>query len=216
MDDVGDDALAGLAYGLFEILLNRELQVRGFALFRLVEGGENFRDAFDEIFGIFREEYPQLAGALLEKSGSTTDIYDLLCGGEGVVPSQTTQMYWIVQDAPSFHPEEADDEKMGKWLIFLEKDAADEAWGRIRDATFGGRLGVSAKVSTGKPNPDSWDERTVIYVYTTDWEDEEDVMRIREVLRSFGIEQRIGYKRNIETYKGDYSENGRKVTYYSA
>lgn len=216
MDDVGDDALAGLAYGLFEILLNRELQVRGFALFRLVEGGENFRDAFDEIFGIFREEYPQLAGALLEKFGSTTEIYDLLCGGEGVVPSQTTQMYWIVQDAPSFHPEEADDEKMGKWLIFLEAEAADEAWGRIRDATFEGQLGVSTKVSTAKPNPDSRDERAVIYVYTTDWEDEEDVMRIREMLRSFGIEQRIGYKRNIETYKGDYSENGRKVTYYSA
>ena len=56
----------------------------------------------------------------------------------------------------------------------------------------------------------------VIYVHTADWEDEDDVMRIREVLRSLGVEQRIGYKRNIETFQGEYSEKGKKVTYYSA
>jgi hypothetical protein len=216
MDDVGDDALAGVAYGIFEILLNRELQTRGLFLFRLVEEGEDFRDAFEEIFAGFSGEYPQLAGALLEKFGSTAAIYDLLCSGEGVVPTRTTRMYWIVQDAPDFRPEEADDDRMGKWLIFVEAAAADEAWRRIRDATSEGCLGVSARVSTAKPNPDSRDDRTVIYVYTADWEDEADVWRVRELLRSLGIEQRIGYKRNIETYKGDYSENGRKVTYYSA
>ena len=98
----------------------------------------------------------------------------------------------------------------------MEKADIDEIWRKIRDATAAGRLGISARVSTAKENPDSRDERAVIYVNTADWEDEEDVMRIREVLRELGVEQRIGYKRNIETYHGEYSEGGKKVTYYSA
>jgi len=41
-------------------------------------------------------------------------------------------------------------------------------------------------------------------------------MRVREKLRELGFTERIGYKRNIETYRGEYSEPGKKVTYYSA
>jgi len=48
------------------------------------------------------------------------------------------------------------------------------------------------------------------------WEDEADVMRVREELRRIGITDRIGYKRNIETFKGEYSAKGKKVTFYSA
>jgi nuclear transport factor 2 (NTF2) superfamily protein len=71
-------------------------------------------------------------------------------------------------------------------------------------------------VSTARPNPDSRDNRKVIYVYTADWQDEADVMRVRERLRELGFVDRLGYKRNIETYKGEYSEKGKKVTFYSA
>jgi len=86
----------------------------------------------------------------------------------------------------------------------------------VRDATCRGELGISSKVSTARPDPDSRDERKVIYVYTRDWRDEADVMRVREKLRELGFTERIGYKRNIETYRGEYSERGKKVTYYSA
>jgi len=41
-------------------------------------------------------------------------------------------------------------------------------------------------------------------------------MRVRERLRDLGFVERLGYKRNIETYRGEYSEEGKKVTYYSA
>ena len=37
-----------------------------------------------------------------------------------------------------------------------------------------------------------------------------------ERLREMGVIERIGYKRNIETFRGEYSEKGKKVTYYSA
>jgi hypothetical protein len=56
----------------------------------------------------------------------------------------------------------------------------------------------------------------VIYVYTPDWRDEEDVMRVRERLRELGFVDRLGYKRNIETFQGQYSQKGKKVTFYSA
>jgi nuclear transport factor 2 (NTF2) superfamily protein len=71
-------------------------------------------------------------------------------------------------------------------------------------------------VSTAKPNPDSRDNMKVIYVYTADWRDEPEVMRIRERLRQLGFTDRLGYKRNIETFKGEYSAKGKRVTFYSA
>jgi hypothetical protein len=143
-------------------------------------------------------------------------IYLQLCNGEGVHPTKTTQMYWIVQDAPGSAPEAIEEENAGKWLIFQEPDQVDAAWAKVRNATVALELGVSAKVSTAKPNPDSRDNRKVIYVYTKDWADEPDVMRVREKLRELGFEDRIGYKRNIETFAGEYGKKGKRVTYYSA
>lgn len=210
-------ALSDVAYGLFEVFLNRELHGRGQYLFERVEQNLDFSVDFSEIFATFSEDYPQLAGALTGRFGAEDALYQMIVAGEGVVPSCTTQMFWIVQDAPDILPLDIDDERAGKWLIFVDKPDVDRLWAQIRDATVAGNLGTSAKVSTAKENPDSRDERYVIYVFTGDWSDEADVMGVRETLRSFGVEQRIGYKRNIETYHGEYSdETGKKVTYYSA
>lgn len=216
MSDVEPDALADVAYGLFELMLNQELRARGEALYLLVEGNTDFRMQFDQIFDRFSGEYPQLAEALLSRFTDTDTIYGLIREGEGVTPSMTTQMYWIVQDAPGVAPEAIQDELAGKWLIFLPPEEVDDAWKKVRDATWRGELGISAKVSTAKPNPDSRDNMKVIYVYTPDWRDEEDVMRVRERLRGLGFVDRLGYKRNIETFQGQYSQKGKKVTFYSA
>jgi len=210
------EALSDVAYGLFEVLLNRGLRSRGPYLFELVEKGLDFRADFDTIFGGFCAEYPPLAEALIQRFGSPDAIYARFRDGEGVIPSKTTLMYWIVQDAPGAAPNQVDDEKVGKWLIFLEPDQVDEGWKRVRDDTCAGLLGFSAKVSTAKPNPESRDRRKVIYVYTKDWADEADVMQVRERLRERGFTERIGYKRNIETFRGEYSQKGKKVTFYSA
>ena len=64
--------------------------------------------------------------------------------------------------------------------------------------------------------PDARDDRYVVYVYTADWQDEPEVMRVREALRALGVADRIGYKRNLETFRGEYSKKGKRVTYYSA
>jgi hypothetical protein len=216
MAEADPEALADVAYGIFEHLLNRGLQAQGKYLYALVESGTDFTSDLADIFSKFREEYPQLAEALLFRFSDVDTIYRMLCEGEGVTPTKTTQVYWIVLDAPGSAPEAIEDENAGKWLIFQEPDAVDAAWKKVRDATVAHELGISAKVSTAKPNPDSRDNRKVIYVYTKDWAEEADVMRVREKLRELGFVDRIGYKRNIETFAGEYASRGKRVTYYSA
>ena len=216
MAEVDPEALADVAYGIFEHLLNRSLQAQGKYLFALVEGGIDFKPDLAAIFLKFSEEYPQLAEVMLSHFSSLDTIYQQLCEGEGVVPTKTTQMYWIVQDAPGSAPEAIEDENAGKWLIFQEPDLVDAVWIKVRNATVALELGISAKVSTAKPNPDSRDNRKVVYIYTKDWADEEDVLRVREKLRELGFVDRIGYKRNIETFAGEYAKKGKRVTYYTA
>ncbi len=216
MEEIDPESLGEVAYGIFEVYLNRELRLRGPYLFEFIERGVDFEGDTVSIFERFQEDYPDLAGALLSRFGNIGAVYASLWAGEGILPSKTTLMYWIVQDAPGPLARGLDDERVGKWLIFIPPGKADGVWREIRDETLKGLLGISAKISTSRPNPDSRDERTVIYIYTYDWADEADVMRVRERLRDLGFTERIGYKRNIETYRGEYSEEGRKVTYYSA
>ncbi|MFA5394492.1 MAG: putative phosphothreonine lyase domain-containing protein [Methanogenium sp.] len=214
--DTDGEAIADVAYGLFVVFLNKELCRQGKFLFELVETNIDFSSELVESFASFSADYPFLADALTDEYGSANAIYRLFTEGDGVIPTKTTKIFWILVDAPGYDPASANTEKEGKWLIFQEPNQTDDLWKKIRDATAAGELGISAKVSTAKENPESWDERMVIYVYTRDWEDEEDVMRIREVLRGLGVTDRIGYKRNIETFQGEYSEKGKKVTYYTA
>jgi Basophilic leukemia-expressed protein Bles03 len=216
MEEASPEIQPDVAYGIFEIFLNKGLKKGGSHLFELVERDIDFLTTFQEVFGEFEREYPLLAKALRDRFGSPEIIYRMIREGEGVIPTRTTLMYYIIQDAPDVEKGQVDDENAGKWLIFVDRDKADEAWRIIRDETIMGRLGISAKVSTAKPNPDSRDDRKVIFVYTRDWQDEADVMRVRERLRELGYEERLGYKRNIETYKGEYSKKGKRVTYYSA
>jgi len=216
MAEVDPEALADVAYGIFEHSLNRGLQTTDKYLYVLVEGGIDFKTDLSVIFENFAHEYPQLAEAILKRFSDIETIYGMLCSGEGVIPTKTTQMYWIVQDAPGSAPEAIEDENAGKWLIFQEPGLVDEAWKKVRNATVALELGISAKVSTSKPNPESRDNRKVIYVYTKNWADETDVMRVREALRTLGFTERIGYKRNIETFAGEYAKKGKRVTYYTA
>lgn len=216
MAEVDPEALADVAYGIFEHLLNRGLRAQDKYLYALVEGGLDFSADLTSIFNKFREEYPQLAEAMLLRFTDPETIYAMLCNGEGVIPSKTTQMYWIVVDAPDSAPEAIEDEHAGKWLIFQEPDQVDTSWKKVRDATVARELGISAKVSTAKPNPESRDNHKVTYVYTKDWADETDVMRVREKLRELGFVDRIGYKRNLETFAGEYAKKGKRVTYYTA
>lgn len=216
MEGEEDEIQPDVAYGIFEIFLNKELRERGSPLYELIEKKLDFSGAFDEIFHRFSQEYPLLAETIRNRIGEPAVLYRLLQEGEGVIPSKTIMTYYIIQDAPGAIEGGMEDEKAGKWLIFIEPDKVDEAWRMVRDMTAKGMLGIASKVSTAKPNPESRDSRKVIFVYTRDWSDREDVMRVREELRKLGFTDRLGYKRNIETFRGEYSKRGKRVTYYTA
>ena len=104
MDRGEVEALADIAYGIFEHFLNNQLHARRTPLFRLVEEEKPFQKEFDEIYTTFKETYPDLAGSLEERFSSPEEMYRLLCEGEGIIPSKTTQTHWIIEDAPEIGP----------------------------------------------------------------------------------------------------------------
>ena len=69
MDEVDSEALADVAYGIFDHLLTRRLQTQGKYLYALVEGGIDFTADLAETVGQFTDEYPQLAEALHARFG---------------------------------------------------------------------------------------------------------------------------------------------------
>ena len=93
--------------------------------------------------------------------------------------------------------------------MFVPSKKTDEVWNMIKFATESGRLGNSSKVATAKYNPNARDRSTkVICVYTYDYEDEEDVMRVREELRRLGFDNKIPYKTDEATLSGKYQVKG--------
>lgn len=124
--------------------------------------------------------------------------------------SQVTDAYWIhAERKTGKYPEAEATERSGKWLIFVPLENINEVWERVRRATEEGRLGDSAKVATARPNPNAVDPtKKVICVYSYDWKDREDVMRIRAELRALGITWKIPYKADVDTDAGKYRVAG--------
>ena len=125
------------------------------------------------------------------------------------LPSQVDDVYWVYTENPRYNGEHSD--KIGKWLIFIAKAAADEAWQTIKNATLAGGLGISAKSSTNKLNPIAVKckntDNNVICVYTYDYDDFADVKRVRNKLFELGFTQSLGYKTNDATRARHYSFN---------
>jgi Domain of unknown function (DUF1917) len=81
----------------------------------------------------------------------------------------------------------------------------DQWWELIRLATEQGRLGISAKAETARPNELAGSQRTkLICVYTRDWQDHGDVRRILQQLRVLGVTTRLSYKTDQATASGVY------------
>lgn len=130
-------------------------------------------------------------------------------------PSKVRDDYQVHAENPSPSKEWTD--RSGKWLIFTSFKKLDETWKLIAEETEAGRLGISAKTATAKPNglaKNPWIK--VICVYTHDATDREDVMRVRERLREIGFTKKLSYKTDQATAAGVYSNNSEKPisTYY--
>lgn len=85
---------------------------------------------------------------------------------------------------------------VGKWLIYRSQPEIDSVWKIVAEATWNGKLGKSAKVSTLKHRKSQF----VICIYTHNYLDFEDVERVRDELRVLGFNKKLCYKPDIYTY----------------
>lgn len=132
----------------------------------------------------------------------------------GPKPSETTNVPWISALRLQGEYSEPTDSS-GKWLVFTHEKKMDALWAKIKKATESGNLGYGSKVSTQMPSPfASNPNEEVICVYTYDGEDKEDVVRVREELRSLGVTWECSYKLNKTTRQGKYSVTGHRVGKY--
>lgn len=131
-------------------------------------------------------------------------------------PSKTNSVYWLFAHRKNgTYP--SSNQNCGKWLIFADIKEIDTIWDKIKIATENGFLGGTSKVATAKSNPNAnGQNKKVICVYTYDYTDKDDVMKIREELRKIGIVSKIPYKTDKATSKGEYQVKGNtKIsTYY--
>nr|WP_239151067.1 putative phosphothreonine lyase domain-containg protein [Burkholderia pseudomallei] len=89
----------------------------------------------------------------------------------------------------------------GKWCVLVPPAEVDAAWDQIKGALQQNQL-LCAKVSTALRSMGR--DTHVICVYTEDWTDTQELMRTRDVLRSLGFTEELGYKRDIDTKSGVY------------
>lgn len=123
-----------------------------------------------------------------------------------LVPSKNTNDYWISATPPNREFKQTG--RSGKWLLHQPKEELDTAWPKIAKASEDGLLGIGAKTSTAKPNPNSPSSKNgVICVYTYDADDIADVKRVLEQLRSLGFNGRLNYKEDEQTRLGNYAQD---------
>jgi hypothetical protein len=80
---------------------------------------------------------------------------------------------------------------------------------KIKQSLNDGKLGSQIKTSTGCKSPLAVSNlKAVIIVYTYDYEDKDDAMRIRNELRQLGVTWKVAYKPDRATKEGKYSNGG--------
>jgi hypothetical protein len=122
---------------------------------------------------------------------------------------QVSWIYALRQKDKDKYP--ADNVNSGKWLVFAPVEEVDEIWAKIKSVVEDGLLGNRAKVASiygARVDKFTGKKRQVICVYTYDWKDKEDVMRIREELRKLGITEILSYKADADTMAGKYRHTG--------
>lgn len=98
-----------------------------------------------------------------------------------------------IYEAPTFRSTD----RTGKWCIFRDEATVDAMWAKIRQAVVNKEL--PAGMVSSPANAKHFDGTYLICVFTPEWRDQADVMRVREILRGMGVEEELGYKRDVDT-----------------
>lgn len=93
--------------------------------------------------------------------------------------------------------------RAGKWLVFMRDDAVDNLWPQLVHLLLSGQLGNKLKVSPSN----KYKGKFFVGVSTDDYFDYEDVMRVRDSLRSIGFGYPLWYKPMVYTVLGINDKN---------
>jgi len=118
-------------------------------------------------------------------------------------PSKEMCSYWIPARPSKQLNNNLDKSKFGKWLIFVPVKDIDKSWEQIKIATEQNLLGFSSQSSTEL----GWYENKkpphyVICIHTYDYDDVNDVKRVREELKRMGFVKPLKYKTDKATLQG--------------
>jgi hypothetical protein len=125
-------------------------------------------------------------------------------------PSTVTNSPWVYED---YNSKEAliGNNYVGKWMLFYDLSILDEKWNQVKLLLKQGKLGPSAKCSTAMPNFNANSSSKVIIVYTSNYNDHDDVFRVSKVLYD-GLQygKTMYYKTDEQTLSGSYRKTGSK------
>jgi hypothetical protein len=93
---------------------------------------------------------------------------------------------------------------LGKWMLLFSPDDIDEQWNTIARALYNGDLGSAV---TAKVAPKGHPYGHLICVYSSDFDDLDDVMKLRDELSQLGFNDPLDYKSDIYTLLGIYENN---------
>ncbi|MFB6216197.1 MAG: putative phosphothreonine lyase domain-containing protein [Candidatus Aenigmatarchaeota archaeon] len=103
----------------------------------------------------------------------------------------------------------------GKWVLDRTRSEIDREWDRVLDMMEEEDV-YASKVSTKRqsdghsgPGIPEEDRSHIVCIYTEDFRNREDVERVLEALENYDISNVKGYKEDIKTVLGIYSDNGR-------
>ena len=93
--------------------------------------------------------------------------------------------------------------RAGKWVLECAHDVHEETWRTVKSATRSGSLGFAARTTVTNDST----SRPVTLVYTYDFEDHDDVLRVLGALRALGFAERLAYASGEDTAGRPYAED---------
>ncbi|KAF2821754.1 DUF1917-domain-containing protein [Ophiobolus disseminans] len=107
----------------------------------------------------------------------------------------------------------------GKWMLFPKLEEVTQVWKKVVAGIIDGRLGPTAKVALDEGKPGD----RLICIYTKDFRDEDDVLRVLRELETMGLlgcGRSIYYKSDaytyLDLYKQTAEEYGLQASLYSS
>lgn len=123
-------------------------------------------------------------------------------------PSEWNDDYWIYCLNRKYYL--SDKATLGKWCIYGKHSVLDKVWKKLIPIVENNDIINCAKIRTGSVSllevlKGKNNKTSVICVYTYDFNNKEDVFKVRDLLRSIGIRTIIKYKTeqaSIDEIKG--------------